>query len=54
MANNVSEEFLFAAKFYNNPNDAALFPPEKRNPEGKTGVNTEGKAVKQQEKTATK
>ena len=50
MANNGGEGLILTTNIYKSPNDAAIFPPEKRNPEENSDVKTEGLAVKQQVK----
>ena len=54
IANYGGKGFLMTTKFYNSTNGAALFPPKKHKPEGKSDVKPEETTDNNQENTTTK
>ena len=54
LANSGGKGFLLTTKLCKNPNYAAFLVPEEQKTEGKSYVQTQGVAIKQQDKTTTK
>ena len=49
MTDEAGEGFKLTTKFYKSANEAPLFDPKKRKPEGKGYIQTEGTAAKKKE-----
>ena len=54
ISNNSGKGFLLTIKLYKSKNNAAIPPPENKNPEGKAAAHPEETAIKKQENKTTK